>query len=58
MGRDFEVLLFVHLRIVCILSEGGGPFVLPFQDSCKLVRASCLLYVGMNGNCHDMFGTV
>ena len=43
-----------RLRIYCILTEGGGPFVQPFQDSCNLVRASYSFYGGMNGSCRDL----
>jgi len=49
----YEVLLAVSLRIGCILSLGGGPFVQPFEDRCRLARASFSFCGGMIGNCRD-----
>jgi len=56
VGEGFEVLLVFPLRIGCILSLGGGPFVQPFQDSCRLERASFPFCGGMIGNCRDLLG--
>jgi hypothetical protein len=50
------VLLVVHVRIGCILSLGGGPFVQPFEDSCRLARASFSFCGVMIGNCRDLLG--
>jgi len=47
VGEGYEVLLVVPLRICCILSLGGGPFVQPFQDSYRLARAYFLFCGGM-----------
>ena len=56
VGEGYEVLLVVPLRIGCVLSLGGGPFVQPFQDSCRLARASFSFCGGMIGNCPDLLG--
>ena len=44
------MLLAVPLRIGSILSLGGGPFVQPFQDSCRLARAS--MSIGLYSEVH------
>jgi hypothetical protein len=51
VGEGYKVLLIVHLRIGCILSLGDGLFVQPFEDSCRLARASLSFRGGMIGNC-------
>jgi hypothetical protein len=43
VGGEFEVLLVVHLRIGCILSYGGRPFVLAVLSGSEVIVSYCTL---------------